>query len=161
MMTPNTERLELVIKAARESKNPAGFNMDVYINGEYIGLSSTPNPHCGSPGCLLGHLAAREDLQDFLTFDEHRGMVFAGQTRTEIDWDESDNQVEREVPKPARYDDAELHEWFGINEEQATALFGPNGCDDARNIEDAVAYVQAFIDANKANAKSRAALNAR
>ena len=47
----NTERLKNVIKAIRERKEEAHFDMRWWIQ-------------CGSPACALGHYASRTDLQE-------------------------------------------------------------------------------------------------
>lgn len=159
MTTPNIERLKLTIKAVSESAKPEAFDMDCYMHGAHKGFSIDPDPHCGSPGCLLGHLAAREDLQNFLRLDDDFGLVFANQFVEFSTYDDAlDEEVMRSEPKTATYDDPELCAWFGLNNAQAVALFGPGGCDNAKTVEEAAQYARAFIDAYEANARAREAL---
>ena len=144
-MTINYDRLKLAIQAVQESPKPEAFDMDCYVHGAVKGFSIDTDPHCGSPGCVLGHLALRPDLQGFLAYDENAGMIYAGQLRTDID----EYGEEFDAVVPARYDDKELRNWFGISEVQAEALFGPRGCGDAKTVDEAVAYLQEFIDAHQ------------
>lgn len=113
----NKPRLEKLILAL-EGVPIKHFNMDKYGT-------------CGTPACVLGHFAARTDLQrKFVLKHEFHTQLFA------IDGHEVD------------YWDGEVREYFGINAEQAEALFGPEGCDRAQTPAKARRYIRKFIDSN-------------
>ena len=82
---------------------------------------------CGTPACVLGHYAARRDLQDDLQL--YRGHLYPafGQTRGDLG------------------DTIRGH--FGIVSEELTILFGSRGCGSAYNNRTrAIAYLKEFIE---------------
>ena len=107
----NKERLLNVAKALRESPNPDAFTMRTIAHP------------CGTPGCALGHYAARRDLQDAFNLD-HAGYL------TSIS-DESPFETELKH--------------FGISEEQEDELFGAWGCADAKTPLAAAEYIERFV----------------
>lgn len=169
MTQPNREAFEIAIRSLRESKNPEAFSMRGYGHRKYINargdtfvyndedLRLRDNPHCGSPMCVLGHVAAREDLQDFLKFEANTGTIWYAEPLLEENAD-GDLVEHRAV---AQYTDPQLCEWFGITQEQTEALFGVHGCDHARTIDEAITYLEDFLHAHESNDKARAALRAR
>lgn len=115
----NFDRLENLIVALKDAK-PEKFNM-----GNYMW-------RCGTPACVLGHYAARRDLQDLLMLSIQRGMVY------------------QETGIGCDYDDAEVQEHFGFLEDEAEELFASYGCGSAKTPADAIAYIREFIDRYKA-----------
>jgi len=113
----NEDALRNAIRALRESPDPSEFTMRDF----------TGDSDCRTPGCVLGHYAARPDLQQ--TFKLDRQLVLR---------DDEDAWPSYEGP--------EVCEHFGLTAEQACELFGPTGCDGAESTRDAIAYIERFIE---------------
>jgi hypothetical protein len=128
----NTERLLLAVRAIEEAEHPERFAMAGYIHGPdpYGALQEYPKAWCGSPACILGHLAAREDLQDFFKAQD-MSLVY----NTPID--EWSNYVS--------FTDARLSAWFGLTSGEMLELFGSEGCGGATTVEEASEYIKQFI----------------
>lgn len=114
----NKERLLNVSRALRESKNPELFTMARYGHG------------CGTPGCALGHYAARRDMQsDFIL--TNRGDLEASV--------EGLNEYQT-VTAALRH--------FDIDREQEEKLFGSNGCGNAKTPNEAAGFIEQFVESN-------------
>jgi len=124
----NSERLQLVARAVAEGDGPE-INMNVFFND------------CGTPGCAIGHYAARKDLQS--------------------EYESADTFVQRTdgVAFPAKYlsviEDGFIFMYAGIFQDfakhfdvthaEATGLFGSSGCNKAKTKEEVVDYIENFI----------------
>lgn len=80
---------------------------------------------CGTPACALGHYAHRRDLQQ--AFKLEYCLVTARST----DY----GSVSRRAM-----------DHFGITDIEYCTLFGSNGCGDAQTRDEAVAYIEEFIE---------------
>lgn len=89
---------------------------------------STYQHPCGTPACVLGNYAYRGDLQSTFKL----GSVFV-LTRT------------RGVLGPVSFSGPEIRKHFGITEEQAEELFGPQGCGNAQTPAQAAKYIIDFV----------------
>lgn len=119
----NKERLLNTTVALRESRAPKSFSMEKYMH------------ICGTPACVIGNYAARNDLQDFLrlaTADERT------QSGSSMRYVSSGN--------PADYDSPAVLQHFGLTPAQAEELFGANGCGYAETAEEAIAYIERFVE---------------
>lgn len=123
----NNDKLEKLISAL-DGANPAAFDMEKYMWSEVDFLP--PGVTCGTPACVLGHYAHRKDLQDRFGLDKY-GSVIRLDTGATI-W----------------YDSQVVLNHFGIDTEQAHALFGATGCDDAKTADEAADYIRRFIDSD-------------
>ena len=108
------KRMQNVVRALEEAPEPDNFSMQMYGHP------------CGAPACVLGHYAARTDLQKTFTLDA------IGDVRTN--------------------DGSLLGSWqnnacphFGISSVEAFDLFDSDGCDFAQTPAEAIAYVKEFI----------------
>lgn len=115
----NKERLLNVAKALRESPAPDDFDMGSYANG------------CGTPGCALGHYAARTDLQ--AAFRLAQGLTQACPTLQTVSG------------SYAAWDSKAVLEHFGIDEAQAIELFDVVGCNAARTAVEAAEFIERFV----------------
>lgn len=111
----NAKRLENLARAAAEA-DPKNFDMEVYGT-------------CGTPGCVLGHYAARRDLQRTFKFTDT--AIFCGKT---LYWVHHEHQ--------------DVLEHFGITWKQARQLMDPDGCNKAKTPKQAAAYIRRFIRKN-------------
>jgi hypothetical protein len=109
----NLERLQNCIVALRDA-NPEHFSM-------------THVADCGTPSCVLGHYAARRDLQDEFRLTPQSNWML------DANGDEPN------------YDDPSVCDHFDLTEKEAAELFGSHGCNDARTPQEAIAYIEAFI----------------
>lgn len=117
------QRAQNLIRALRESPDPAGFTM---------GCWARP---CGTPACVLGHYAARSDLQDVFQFRRDRfGFLVVAHVVDGTSITPMDNYSK------------ELLGHFGLMEDEAFELFSTRGCGSARTPEQAIAYIQSFMD---------------
>ena len=83
---------------------------------------------CGTPGCALGHYAAREDLQsDFRIGNDVLADLF-------------NTIVSRRTGKALTLTSREVCEHFGIDHYQARMLFGPPLPPYGRQTDDRVAH---------------------
>lgn len=118
------QRLRNCIVALRESPRPDAFSMKRFGWGIF---DSNPQGYlCGTPACVLGHYAARTDLQDAFVLDAqgYRGSGRYGYT-------------------PATWGAECAH--FGLTIGECSELFGVVGCGGARTTQEAIAYLEAFI----------------
>lgn len=113
----NIQALQNVAKACRESQNPDKFDMAIYGWG------------CGTPGCALGHYAARRDLQDLLMLSKDGDLQFT-----------DERHASRLFP--------EVLQHFDLNINQLDELFNIDGCNNARTPEEAATYIEEFIKQN-------------
>lgn len=122
-MTPeHKQRLLNLARAARETRHP--FNMEQVVTS------------CGSPGCLFGNYASRQDLQDVFYVGTRNDTL----DRTLIRARYSDNG------RAANIDDIEVQEHFGLTYDEIIELFEVDGCGNARNdAEKAARYVEQFV----------------
>lgn len=86
---------------------------------------------CGTPACVLGHYAARIDLQS-----EFRIVVS----------DEQGAYIVDSRGKHIWHSCPSVREHFDISRVQAYHLFDLEGCDDADTPAEAAAYIRRFID---------------
>lgn len=80
---------------------------------------------CGTPACAIGHYAARRDLQRTFSLSFWRGKL----------------KVRGDRPA---YPEISTH--FGITDMEATELFGTRGCLDAQTVDEAIPYIEAFVE---------------
>lgn len=136
----NFERLEKLITAL-EGADPADFDMDTYGH------------RCGTPACVLGHFAARTDLQDIFLL-----------VRATSEWHDGRPLVQTTYGWSCDIDGTEVCGYFGISQQQAFELFGPykyefdedgearvsaGGCGGAKTPLQAIAFLRKFIDTHK------------
>jgi hypothetical protein len=107
----NKEHLENLIVALPKS---GAIDMSCYAD-------------CGTPCCVLGHYAARKDLQD--EFVLNTTYVSSAHTGSPVD-----------LASP------EVLTHFGVDLDESMDLFGPEGCGGARTANQARAFIRAFID---------------
>jgi hypothetical protein len=112
----HAQRLLNVARALRESRNPEQFTMGRYVN------------MCGTPGCALGHYAARHDLQDYFRLNQH--------------WLESSRPDPMEIIYGAM-------DHFEITEKQSDELFSEVGCGNAKTPIQAAEYIEAFVERHR------------
>lgn len=124
-------RLMNVARACRESKTPQLFSMRQYVNGECF--SDARVGSCNTPGCALGHYGFRPDLQQLLKYSS-TWLTYAD-TGRDIGVFETDTQIP----------DARILEHFGIDADDAVALFSSEGCDGATTPGQAARYIERFV----------------
>lgn len=114
----NRQNFENLIRANRECPRPDKFDMHTYGHD------------CGTPGCVLGQYAAREDLQDAFVLTVN-GRVLSRNRRIGL-WS----------------GDELVAEHFGITWMQALELFGVDGCGRAQTPSEAADYIEKFVKEN-------------
>jgi hypothetical protein len=107
------DRLLNVARALDEAPNPGEFTLSCYTHD------------CGTPGCALGHYAARADLQDAFKLADVELVTANGEV--------------------IGYWDFEVLDHFEIHALQAEELFGPGGCGGATTSAAAAANVRDFV----------------
>lgn len=113
----NAERLLNAARAVREGA------ADKFTMLEYT------HP-CGTPACVLGHYAARADLQqDFSLAPGPEGWYL----------------VLTSDGSRVHYDDYAVLEHFGVTHLQSAQLFSRSGCASAKTSEAAAAYIEEFV----------------
>lgn len=113
----NKDRLLNVAKACRETLHPTEFSLITFHK-------------CGTPGCVLGNYAYRQDLQDDFMLGNESGLYKRGEaTIGNLLWHGSDVVCNH----------------FNINRAQADELFGLTGCGRARTAEEAADYIEDFV----------------
>lgn len=137
----NKEHMLTLLKANREMKHPERFTMGTYvhnretpyeINGEE---SNPPQEWCGTPACVLGNFGAREDLQRLLCIrDESLAFV---------------ERVERDLLNIVSYCDERIASYFDLTTNECYEMFGLDGCNEAKALDAALAYVEDFIANNE------------
>jgi hypothetical protein len=125
-------------QALRESPRPEAFSMECFIRGDCwdarIGSDNVPQFWCGSPACVLGHYALRTDLQDVLILDQE--ALEEGEPCVKL----------KHNDQPLTFSDYTFQEHFGLRTSgEAQLLFGPSGCGGAQTPEEAIAYIERFI----------------
>lgn len=139
----NVDRLMLVIRALEEAPHPERFTMKLYLHVDEAYYIDRPELKCaakyeenwcGTPACALGHLAAREDLQNIMRID---APTFSIRYREP----DSDGYFEQ-----AMCADTRLQEWFDLDKHDLMLLFDENGCGGAETPADAVKFIKHFID---------------
>ena len=111
------KRLLNAARALRESPNPEKFTMRRYIN------------ECGSPACVLGHYAARKDLQRTFGVDTVARVLY------------------RRNPKEiVGYYSLLVQSHFGISPWEAETLFNTSGCNGAITSDEAATYIENFVN---------------
>ncbi len=130
----NKELFKALIKSTVEA-NPETFDMGEYAVRQFLKNEdgyydeSRPNPFCGSPACILGNFAAREDLQSVMKLRPHNMPVLV--------LTETDSRV--------YFEDKEIRDLFGLTLEEANDLFSIDGCGEAKNDKErAVRYLRLF-----------------
>jgi len=114
----NKDNLRLCITALRDAAAAgADFSM------EHFGTD------CGTPLCVIGHLAVRRDLQQAFTLLPHGTGL-----------------VECETGVPFYLKEPLLQDFFGVTREAIAELFSESGCGGAATPEAAIAYLETFID---------------
>lgn len=83
---------------------------------------------CGTPSCVLGHYAARRDLQ-------HTFNIYIGLSGLYSNNDSSLTGVDTRTTQ----------DHFGINRDEAWELFGSSGRGDAVTPKQVIAYVKRFL----------------
>lgn len=99
---------------------------DKVVPGEiYMGSYIKP---CGAPACVLGHYAAREDLQDDFRV-QYRGIISR--------WQLTDGGL--------GYDSIQVRAHFNIRLDESLALFGEYGCGNAKHPEQVSEFINNFV----------------
>lgn len=145
MLTRRQEaRLRGLQRALRESPIPKAFTMGTYVREQYDGGTGTdyssgmiPEHWCGTPACVLGHYAARRDIQRAFT----------------IEIDSIGDHVIMFKGKPFDFLSPGACKYFGLdtNSDQLYAMFGATGCGYARTPAHAIAYINKVIAKKKAS----------
>ena len=108
----NVERFKNLIRATAEA-DPKHFNMAFF-------------GQCGTPACVLGNYAAREDLQDAFCFEDNTVKLCGSGVRIS-------------------YANIAVRDHFGITAEETQRLFASWGCSLAETPAEAVGYLQRFL----------------
>jgi len=144
------KRLLNVARALRDAHAAKKkFDMEKWIFGDVGALKDSYDPRtgfyktcneeanfCGTPACALGHYAARTDLQRLLKVSilkDRYGTKYAtmdrfGGVAGDGDWEEQD-----------------VKDHFGIDGEEFSELFDPEGCNNARTSLQAAKYIEKFV----------------
>lgn len=137
----NKEHMMLLVKANKEMTHPERFTMATYvhnreapyeINGEE---SRPPLEWCGTPACVLGNLGAREDLQQLLRIRDG-ALEFV-------------EHVATDVLNIGSYSDERIRDYFDLTTNECYDMFGCDGCNDAKTLDEALAYIESFIADNE------------
>lgn len=129
----NKQNFEILVRATQEMAHPERFAMHTYIHNAFERQERhIPAEWCGTPACLLGNLATRNDLQQLLKVDD--GCL----AWVELECD--DDKLGW-----IRYSDPRICKHFDITEDEAAALFGPEGCGGAKTRDEALAFVAGFM----------------
>lgn len=118
MNKTHKKRLLNLIRALEESPNPKGFSMRDFGDG------------CGTPMCVLGHYAARKDLQRAFGLDPAVGESLLVNRRGTVFYSHWSKEVE---------------EHFGLKGSESETLFGGWGCGGAKTIPQAIRFIKRFI----------------
>jgi hypothetical protein len=113
-------RLEKLITAL-EGVKPKQFDMTVYAH------------KCGTPACVLGHFAARKDLQKKFKFN-HKGDAFSAAV------------LLVKGGTAVYHEDDEVLEYFGITPAQSEYLFGCEGKNEHATPAQMRRQIRKFID---------------
>lgn len=129
------DRLEKLITVLQEA-DPKGFSMERFGNA------------CGTPACVLGHYAARRDIQRSFRF-----------LPSDNPHPEFENNITTNKWESVWHDGEEVCSHFGIDSYQAEELFGGDGCNEATTPTQAIRFITKFIKTHKerqAREKARA-----
>ena len=116
----NKARLEKLI-VALEGVKPKQFDMTVYAHA------------CGTPACVLGHFAARKDLQSKFKFNDKCDRFSAA-------------ILSKKTGQAVYHEDDEVLEYFGINDAQSEYLFGCEGKNEHATPAQMRQRIRKFID---------------
>lgn len=115
----NVENFKNLIRAV-EGAHPDDFTMQTYSND------------CGTPACVLGHYASREDLQSEFKLSRPRVNMM--------------KMVRNHAGHALSYASEEVLTHFGLTPDEAKDLFAEDGCGQADNERDvALQYLRLFL----------------
>lgn len=115
----NVERLQNLVRALRETKDPDRFTMNCIMH------------KCGTPACALGQYASRTDIQDAFRLDLSKK------------WEASSGVVHNGIN--VCWSNQTISDHFGISEDETAELFDADGCGNAQTADEAAHYVEEFI----------------
>lgn len=122
MNTEQQENFRKLIQAVDEYAQAGGAVNKSLAMGHY----AFP---CGTPSCVLGIYAAREDLQKQFYLVKGKDAVFS--------------KFDHEI---IYYADKEIQDHFGISEQDAEELFSGSGCNYAKTAFQALRYLKNFLE---------------
>lgn len=122
------KRLLNVARALREARGEAkrAFHMGTFVYDRRIGQYA-----CGTPGCALGHFAAREDLQRLMRINRIGEVLYKKDGEPLLLMDD------------CSYED--LQEYFGISYDEFQEIFRSDGCGEAQTTIQAARYIEKFV----------------
>ena len=133
------QNLRNVVRALRESPNPAAFTMSRYVYAEGQEFPA------GTPADPLGHYATREDLQQLFIIDKTgAGFVLYRPGGKYV------------MGGPIQFRDHYFLDHFGFgfdDVEEVEYLFGARGCNGAKTIDEAIRFIEAYIQLRNAGGK--------
>lgn len=119
-MKANIPRLKKLIVALKGAKKE-DFSMVTFGNA------------CGTPACVLGHYAARRDLQRTFKFAKAEAGDYAPRVLSSADHG------------AMGYNAFAVREHFGVALSEGDELFSDFGCNGAQTPKQAIAYIRKFI----------------
>lgn len=129
-MRVNIDALLACAQAVREAAKPENFSMALYGWTRWFAVDADRGDmeinECGTPACVIGHYASRQDLQNVLILRGNR-----------LIWKQSDVAVS--------YADPAVLDYFGLDDLQADELFGSEGCGEAESPSDAADYIEDWV----------------
>lgn len=134
------------IRALWETKVPEAFNMRALTHRGGLhspsGLfEAVPQWPCGTPSCVIGYYAERQDLQDVLRIDPATGAVLV-----RYDFQRDDGSWARTWALLSTLGFEHLARLFGLTDSEISELFDGDGCGRAQNVTQAIAYIERFIE---------------
>lgn len=130
----NKHALRMAVKALRESQI---LNLDFDMGRVGAAYATYPHAECGTPMCVLGHYAARTDLQTDFMLSGGGTLWGEGHSLGGTLW----GSYSREGYSLASL----IRHHFGITTKQARELFDADGCGNASTAEEAAVYIEKFI----------------
>lgn len=132
------QRLLNAARALRESSHPERFTMKRFVHSDES--SCRGENWCGSPACVLGHYAARSDIQDAFKVQTTKVKTRDG----EHDRHACIRVIENDslVVCPS---DTDVCDHFAVARFYASELFDSDGCGNARSTIEAARYIEAFV----------------
>lgn len=141
----NKQRLLNAAKAVRETPSPGKFSMSRFGLETYP-VPQVDSPGCGTPGCVLGHYAARADLQD--EFKLVGSDIFLRDAVVpENFWERGGNGL--------TYNADVICDHFQISSNQACQLFSTAGCEYAQTPWEAANYIERFVEEEESYQETR------
>jgi hypothetical protein len=125
----NLKKLPRVLRDESARRQKLG---DRRMLGDVFRMREFGSLECGTPACVLGTYASREDVQKAFRLRKSRGSGVL-------------NICNSRNNRCIGFGDPEVLEHFGIEEDEAEELFGAYGCDDAKSEESAASYIERFI----------------